>query len=506
MSTRARAARIALIMAAAIPPSSCSQPARRGEGADQSPVLPGAADIPRIDAPVPEAFRLDNGLQVWLLRNDASPLATFALVLRGGSTLDPPGKEGLASLTATMLDEGAGGRGPLEIAEEVDFLGAQLDIETEREYSHVSLEVLEKNLDAALAIVSDIVVRPDFRPSEWERVRTLWMNDLIQRREEPREVSRIAAERAFYGEGHPHAHPIDGYESSVRKIELEDVKKHYASWFRPGAATLIFTGNVSSADLRRRLEKTLGSWAAVGPEPPAPKQSAPPLGEPRWVLVDKPGAPQTEIRILVPAPPQSDPAVAPLTLANMALGGTFTSRLMSNLRERQKITYGAASSYTSRSSTGHIAAASAVHAERTGTALVEFCRELRLMGGGKITDEEVLKVRSSIATRVLEALETQVGAVEIYLESAALGFPPSERGEFYRALAAAPPAEISRAAAEYFRWDRATVTLVGDRKVIESQLAEASRTGALQDVAGTPLVVPSIEIRGREGERRDAPE
>jgi len=224
------------------------------------------------------------------------------------------------------------------------------------------------------------------------------------------------------------------------------------------------------------------------------------------VLVDKPGAPQTEIRILVPAPAQGDPAAAPLTLANMALGGTFTSRLMSNLRERQKITYGAASSYTSRSSTGHIAAASAVHAERTATAVIEFCRELRLIAEGKLADDEVRKVRSSIATRVLEALETQVGTVEVYLESAALGFAHSERRDFYRALAAAPPGEIARAASAYFRWDRATVALVGDRKVIESKLAEASSSGALRDVAGAPLVLPPIEIRGREGERQEARE
>jgi len=490
-------------MAAAIPPISCSQPTPRDDGAGAGSALPDAAGIARIDVPVPETFRLDNGIQVWLLPNDSTPLATFALVLRGGSSLDPRGKEGLAALTATMLDEGAAGRGPLEIAGEIDFLGAQLEIETEREYAHVSLEVLEKNLDAALAIVFDVVARPDFRPSEWERVKTLWVNDLIQRREEPREVSRIAAERAFYGEEHPHAHPIDGYESSVGRVELEDVKKHYASWFRPRAATLIFTGNITSADLRKRLEKTLGSWTAAGPEPPSQSQPGPPRGEPRWVLVDKPDAPQTEIRILVPAPAQGDPAAPPLTLANMALGGTFTSRLMSNLRERQKITYGAASSYTSRSSTGHIAAASAVHAERTATAVIEFCRELRLIAEGKLADEEVRKVRSSIATRVLEALETQVGTVEVYLESAALGLPPSERREFHRALAASTTGEIARAASAYFRWDRATVTLVGDRKVIESQLAEASSSGAFRDVAGAPLVVPQIEIRGREGERQE---
>jgi len=498
---------LVLLMAAAIPPSSCSQPTPRGDDADPGSAFPAAVGIARIDVPVPETFRLDNGLQVWLLPNDSTPLATFSLVLRGGSSLDPRGKEGLAALTATMLDEGAAGRGPLEIAEEIDFLGAQLEIETEREYAHVSLEVLEKNLDAALGIVFDLVARPDFRPSEWERVKTLWVNDLIQRREEPREVSRVAAERVFYGEEHPHAHPIDGYESSVSKVELDEVKKHYASWFRPGAATLIFTGNISSAELRKRLEKTLGAWTAVGPEPPSPRQlPGPPRGEPRWVLVDKPGAPQTEIRILVPAPAQGDPAAAPLTLANMALGGTFTSRLMSNLRERQKITYGAASSYTSRSSTGHIAAASAVHAERTATAVIEFCRELRLIAEGKLADDEVRKVRSSIATRVLEALETQVGTVEVYLESAALGFAHSERRDFYRALAAAPPGEIARAASAYFRWDRATVALVGDRKVIESKLAEASSSGALRDVAGAPLVLPPIEIRGREGERQEARE
>ena len=85
------------------------------------------------------------------------------------------------------------------------------------------------------------------------------------------------------------------------RVELGDVKKHYAAWFRPAAATLIFRGNLAPADLRKRLEKTLGSWTATGPEQPSREQPVQPRGEPRWVLVDKPGAPQTEIRILLPA-------------------------------------------------------------------------------------------------------------------------------------------------------------------------------------------------------------
>jgi len=475
-------------------PSSCRSPS--------SPPAGGPAGAPaqtRIDVPVPQSFVLSNGLPVWLLPSAPSELVTLSIVIRAGSALDPPGKEGLAALTATMLDEGAGARGPLEIADEIDFLGAELSIDAEKESMQVSLQVLEKNLDRALEILADVVARPTFLESEWDRVRSLWVNDLVQRREEPREVARVASERAFYGDGHPFGHPSDGYEASVKAIDLAGVRAFHETHVRPEGSVLLIATSVPAPELSPRLEKAFAGWKRRSAPPAARSAPSTPPVVPRVVVVDKPEAPQTEIRVLVPAPEFGAPRVAPLLLANLAFGGTFTSRLMSNLRERQKITYGASSGFAPRSLQGHLVAGTAVHAEKTGVALVELCREFRAIAARGITPEELAKARATYASRVLEALETQSGTIGLYVESAAMGLSPEERRSFYGRFQGLSGAEISEAAEQTLLWERATIVLVGDQGTIEKAIADIER-GA-PDVEGTPLRLTRAEQRGREGER-----
>jgi zinc protease len=482
---------LAILMSLCLPP---------GCGAPQPLDLTASAAVrpPAFQAPVPESFRLANGLTVWKLPSARVPLSTLTLLVRAGSAFDPAGKEGLAALTATMLDEGAGALAAIALAEEIDHLGAQLAIETEKEYTQLSLEVLQSNLDRALDLLADIVVRPAFAAEEWERVKTLWLNDLAQRREEPREVARVAGERVFYGEGHPFAHPAEGYEASAKAVELEEVKAFYRERYRPGNAILLFAGGLPAADLAARLERRFGSWeaGAVREASPRPAPAAPPG---KLIIIDKPQAPQTEIRILVPAPAFADPATAPVLLANMAFGGTFTSRLMSNLRERQKFTYGASSGFAPRAASGHLVAASAVHAQKTGAALVEFCREYRRLEAGDLSAGELGKAHALYRSRVLEALESQASSLELYVVSAALGSPPEERREFYRRLQGLELEEVARAARGIFLWDRATVVLVGDRRSIENQL-NGPGAALPGDVEGKPFVVPAADVRGREGE------
>jgi predicted Zn-dependent peptidase len=456
--------------------------------------------------PVPESFQLSSGLQVWLLRTKEVPLVTLSLIVRSGSAADPPGKEGLCALTATMLDEGAGQRGALELAEEIDFLGAELAIEAEKELSQVTIEVLQRNLDPALDILADLMMRPRFEEKEWERVKALWLNDLAQRREDPREVARVVAERVFYGDANPFGHPFDGYEAAVKSIGLSDIKDFYRSHVRPDNAILLVVGNAEVDDLRAGLEKRFSAWRGDGPPPFRPK-SMPPSTEPRLVIVDKPGAPQTVVRILLPAPEFSSPRAPPLSLANIIFGGTFTSRLMTNLREKNKFTYGASSALTPRSVIGHLTAGSSVYSEKTGEALVELCREFHAMERGKLTQDEVQKARSTQLSHLFEALETQGGTLRVYTMSGALGFSPGERREFYRRSQALTGDDISLQAQKTLQWERSSIVLVGDRKTIEGQLGElmAHLPGKLApgDLEGKPFSLPKLEIRGRDGEKTE---
>lgn len=450
--------------------------------------------------PVPESFSLANGMAVWLLPSKHIPLVNLSIVLRMGSAQDPRGKEGLATMVADMLDEGSGNFSALEVAAAVDQLGADLAVDVQKEHFEVSLEVLKRNLDAALDIFADIVLRPRFDPSEWDRVHEMALNDIAQRREEARDVARVVSERVFYGDGHAFGHPVDGYESSVKSITLDDVKSFHATWARPERAVLLVIGDITADELRPRLESRFGAWAGAG-ESPRAVTSAPPSAptSARLVVVDKPGAPQTEVRIVLPGPAFGAPGVPPLSLANTILGGTFTSRLMTNLRERNGFTYGASSQTVTRSGAGHVVLGSAIATPKTGPALVEFWRELQAMESSKFEPGELQKSRSTHRSRFVEALESQASTMKLYLPSAALQGGPGERREFLARLAQASNADIIEASRSTYRWDAATIVLVGDAEVITAQLAELAKSPPTgQD--GKPMLLPQVERRGRDGE------
>jgi zinc protease len=463
---------------------------------------PRAAPAPTasFSVPVPESFRLANGLSVWLVPSKEVPLVHVSLVLPGGSSLDPRGKEGLAALTAEMLDEGAGKRGPLEIADEVDFLGAELTVATQKEFLEVTLAALRRNLDASLDILADVVLRPAFSPGEWERVKSLALNDLAQRREEARDVARVVSERVFYGDDHPYGHPVDGYEASAKAIGLDDLKQFYAANVRPERAVLIAVGDISLDELRPRIESRFGGWKAQAAASVAAPAPAAPAAVTRLVVIDKPDAPQTEIRVLVPAPEFSSPRIAPLSLANTVLGGTFTSRLVTNLRERNGFTYGASSLVALRSRPSHVVAGSAVYGDKTGPALVELCREVHAMETGNLEPDEIAKSRSTQRIRLVESLEAQDSTADLFVLSAALGNEPGERRKYFERLEGTATEEIVAQCRDVYRWERATIVLVGDKKAIESQLAEL-RAKPPADLAGKPFTLPEPELRGREGEK-----
>lgn len=472
----------------------------------------GAADgATTFQLPPPETFTLSNGLNVWLLRAEQVPLVTVALVVRAGSVEDPPGKEGLAALTASMLDEGAGPRDALEIADEIDFLGAQLSVSTRKEYTQITLQTLSRNLDPALEILADVAQRPAFNEEDWRRVKGLWLNDLAQRREEPQRVVRVVADRAFYGEGHPYAHPDEGYQRSIESIQLSDAKRFHEEFLRPDNCALLVVGDFTADALRATLEPRFGGWtSAPGAARSTPRVIPPSPGSKlRLIVVDKPEAPQTVVWIYVAVPAFGAEDFAPLTLANLIFGGTFTSRLMTNLREKNRLTYGARSVLAHRRAPAHLVAFASVNAVKTLTALVEFCREFGAMEQGSVGPEEVEKARLTHRRRLIQSLETQTGILNSYVEAAALGMQPEKLQTFHQTVLGASRADVETAARENFAWERATVVAVGDRKLIEEQLEKSRRepkeTPPVEgdqklDVPPGCLELPAPEIRGREGE------
>ena len=193
-------------------------------GAKPEPAVP-AAFVP----PTPEVYTLGNGLSVWLLERHALPIVAVNLVVRRGAASDPPGKGGLAKATAAMLDEGAGPRGSLDIARDIDLLGATLHTGAYADYSIVALQSLKKNAAAAMEIFGDVVTKPTFSPKEWARTHALLLADLKSREKDPEEVSETISLRTLFSSTHPYGHPNNGTAKSVAQFSLADAKRFYQS-------------------------------------------------------------------------------------------------------------------------------------------------------------------------------------------------------------------------------------------------------------------------------------
>lgn len=430
------------------------------------PDLPAPAPF---TPPVPQSWERTGGAKVWLLERHRLPLVSIEIVLPAGAARDPRDKGGLAWVTANMLDEGAGKRGPLEIARDLDRLGATLRTGAYADYSFSQLTVLKKNLGSAAAIWGDVVTKPTFSPVEWRRVQDLWKNDLKQRQSDPSAVAGVVMLRHVFGDGHPYAHPTEGTTKSAEKVSLEDVRRFYAQRYRPDAATIVVVGDVTRAELEPLLDAALGGWASAGPKPAEGATDVPGKGR-RVVVVDRPDAPQSVIALARRGVAAGAPDAPALVRVNGALGGSFTSRLNQDLREEHGYSYGARSRFSFTAREGFFVAQAAVHTEHTGEALAAMLRDVETYAKEGPTDEEVAKTRLLARADLVEAFEGVEAAAHRMSRNAGAGLPPDHEAKASAVLYAATKEDLGRLAARYVDPSSAAVIIVGPRAKIQPQL------------------------------------
>lgn len=461
------------------------------------PALAQAPDRSRPPAPGPPAplklpaiqkLALSNGIPVLFVELHKVPLVQVIVVVRAGAAADPQGKPGLANLTAEMLDRGAGGRSALELSDAVDHLGAEISAAAGWDETNIGLSVPSERLGEALAILADVVRRPAFPREELERVRRELLTELLQWRDEPQAIARVAFARAVYGD-HLYGRVTEGSERSVRAASREDLERFHRSFFEPANTAIVVAGDVAPAALQRLLEDAFGSWSGTGQRPPAVAAARQVRGRSVW-LVDVPDAPQSEIRIGRVGPPRSTPDFFPLVVANTLLGGSFTSRLNQNLREQHGYTYGAGSAFDFRLSTGPFLAAAAVQTDKTAAALNEFFKELEGIQR-PVGEEELSRARNYLALRYPAGFETTGQLAGKLDQKVVYDLPDDYFASYMERIEKVTAADVARVTAQYMDPRSAVVVVVGDRKKIQAGI-EALRLG--------PLRVLSLdEVLGRAG-------
>ena len=449
---------------------------------------PALGPTPQLKLPVIQKRALSNGVPVWLVEAHEVPLVRVTLLLKSGATDDPAGKLGLASLTLAMLDEGAGGRSALEIADEVDFLGADLNASSGFDSSAVRLGVPVARLGPALALMADVVLKPTFPESELERLRQERLTDLLQARDDAASVAPMAFARLLFGPSHRYGTGAVGTTTTIKGFTTADLQAFHSTAFQPGDATLIVVGDVTAESVVPQIEKHFGSWragtaagrhaAVSAPQQPAQRQIT---------IVDMPGAAQSQIRIGWVGVPRSTPDYFPLLALNTILGGSFTSRLNQNLREEHGYSYGAGSRFDMRLSAGPFFAAAGVQTDKTAEALREFFNELTAISK-PVPADELTRAKNYLALGFPSSFET-TGDFSAQIEQLVVyGLPDTYYADYVKNLQAVTVEAVTKAAATYIHPERSLVVVAGDRKVIESGIRALNlgmvRTMSVQEALG----------------------
>jgi len=437
--------------------------------------------------PRPRRFRLANGLPVLLLQRNELPLVHVSLVLYSGHALDPSDEPGVAFTTAALVDEGAGPRAALQIASDLQALGTALQISVDTESTTVAMDLLREQLDPALGIVADVLLRPHLDRAELQRVKAEIVSRGEHRRSDPSQVASLALSRAVFGR-HPYARPALPLPSSVAGLERRQVVRFHRQHYRPNNAILVVAGDVARDELERMLVRRLSAWRGASlPRPPASRDRH---RAPRLVLVDRPGSSETVLRVghRLPARRQLDPPT--VQLLNTILGGSFTSRLNANLRERNGFTYGASSFCTMMRQQGMLIAAAQVDREATVPALHEMLRELQGLTRRKVGRRELDKARALLLEELPSSAETLAGLADGYIELALYREPMDSLNQLPERLARVTSDDLLDLARRLLLPEAATLVVVGDVASIGPRLEQIYGPARLRDLDGLSMDDP----------------
>jgi len=438
-------------------------------GAQQKPDRskpPALGPVNRLTLPQIQKRTLANGLAVWLVESHEVPLVQVNLLVQAGSSDDPAGQFGVASMTAAMLDEGAGTRSSLEIADAVEFLGANLSTNASFDASAVRLNVPVRQLAQALPLMADVALRPTFPASELDRLRQERLTAIIQARDDPAAVIGPAFARVVFGTSHRYGTGAVGTSATIKAFTPAQLKAFHAAMYRPGNATLIVAGDVTMATIMPLLEKAFGAWAAEAPVSRTAVPAATQLTARRITLVDMPKAEQSQVRIGWVGVARNTPDYFALEVLNTILGGSFTSRLNQNLREEHGYTYGASSRFDMRLSAGPFLAGAGVQTDKTSESLHEFFKELDGIGA-PINAEELTKAKNYLALSFPGDFET-IGDLAARLEELAVyKLPDNYYNQYVQNIQAVTAAQVQKAAATYIQPGKFAVVVAGDLKRIE---------------------------------------
>ncbi len=458
-------------------------------GVDRSKMpAPGKPADPRF--PPLKRGVLQSGMKVVLAERHAVPVVSFSLLVDAGYAADQLALPGTASLGMQMIDEGTKRRNALEISEQLDMLGADLNTGSNLDVSHVSLLALKSNLQASLDVVADVILNPSFPPEELERQRKEQRARIQAEKVQPVPMALRVFPRLLYGTDHAYGNSFTGTgtEATVAKISRDDLVRFHQSWFKPNNATLVIVGDTTWDEIQPRIEELFRDWQKGD----VPKKNVRPVDQQpaaKVYIVDRPGSIQSIVVAGHVAPPKGGPDEIAIETLNNVLGGLFTSRLNMNLREDKHWTYGAASFLPPARGPRPFLAFAPVQIDKTKEAMAEILKEMRdIRGARPITADELSKAQNQQTLALPGSWETSEAVAQAIAEIVSYSFPDDYYDQYPAKVRGLKLEEVEAVAKKMLHPDRLVWVVVGDRAKIEAGIRELD-LGAVSfiDADGNPV-------------------
>lgn len=436
---------------------------------------------------------LPNGLQVVAVSHHEQPAVSLRLILRAGGAQDPANKPGVAYVAASLLDQGTTTKTSEQIATTIDSIGGAIGAGAGSDVTFINAAVMKDSLGLALDLVSDLARNPSFANEEIERQRQQILSGLTVSYDDPDYLSGVVFDRLVYG-FHPYGKPDSGTPESIATVTREDLLAFHKRWFGANNAILAIVGDVTADEAFAGAARAFGSWERV--DLPPVKAEEPPPATRRVVIVDRPGAAQTEIRVGNVALPRRHKDYLALDIAMKILGGEGGNRLHRVLRSERGLTYGASADLNALKDTGDIVAETDTRSEKTAEALRLIVEEIVRLQRQRVQQRELSDAQEYLTGSFPLTVETPSAIALQVLNAVFYGLDLNELQTYRERVNMITVDDIQRVAQLYLHPDKLSIVLVGDASVFAKDLAGVG-FDQVERIAITELDLSSPDLRRR---------
>ncbi len=434
---------------------------------------PKAGPAPKVQLGDYDSFTLKNGMKVLVVENHKLPQVGFAISLLNDPIAEGD-KAGYLSIMGQLLDRGTATRSSKQIADEIDFIGAELGVSS----SGVDAGGLSRYKEQILELMADVLLNPTFPQEEFDKIVKQTLSGLEANKTDPKSMAGNMRSKVLYPANHPYGDVVT--EETVKRITIDDCKKYYETYFKPNKALMAIVGDITAKEAKKLVKKYFGEWEAA--EVPSHSYEMPAKMEgKRVVLANKDAAPQSLVRIYNSFElKKGNPDVIPASVMNAMLGRGFSGLLMKNLREDKAYTYGAGSRLYSDRLVGGFYTSSEVKAEVADSALMEMVVEMNRIRDTKLTQDHLNMTKATMAGDFARSLEDPGTIARFAMAIERYKLPSDYYATYLEKLDKVTLEDVQAMAKKYVDPNNAIYLVVGDKKY-KKQLAKLDSDGEVEE-------------------------